>query len=105
MGGEWERRVEVDCHRAALTVPEGIHLAALVSAESTLIGLLVVVICTIVSVFAVLIVTLVNRWQPVMDIQLVALGAGCGMLVGILGALLAVTRSVRVTPVEALRSN
>ncbi|MDO4665988.1 MAG: ABC transporter ATP-binding protein/permease [Actinomycetaceae bacterium] len=100
--GVHQRTSEFGLRRAIGARP--VHLAALISAESSLIGLAGGMLGTVVAVFAVLVVTIAKRWQPVMDARIVPLGILFGVLVGIVGSLLAIRRVMRVTPVEALRS-
>jgi ABC-type transport system, involved in lipoprotein release, permease component len=95
--GEFGMRRAIGCQKS--------HLAGLVAAESTIIGAIGGIIGTVIAILTILVVTMFQRWQPVMDFSLVPYGIVGGVLVGVLGSLLAIYRAVRITPAEALRSH
>ncbi len=94
--GEFGMRRAIGCRRS--------HLASLVITESTIIGLIGGIGGTILALLAILGVTIFQRWQPVMDFALVPLGIIGGIVVGIMGSLLAIRRAIKIAPAEALRS-
>ena len=79
------------------------QIAALVTAESAIVGLIGGVIGTFTAVVVIISTVLVRHWQPVLDLRLLPVGIIGGMVVGLVGCLLAVRRAAGVSPADALR--
>lgn len=81
-----------------------VHVTGLVLTESLVVGVLGGVAGAYVSVLGVLGVTIARHWQPVFDPVLLPLGVVGGIVVGLLGGLVAVQRAARIQPADALRA-
>lgn len=79
------------------------HIATLVVLESAMLGGLGGTVGTILALLAILAVTLYQRWIPVFDLQLIPLGLGGGIIVGVLSSLAAMFRAASIEPSDALR--
>jgi len=79
------------------------QIAALVTAESAIVGLIGGVMGTFTAVVVIISTVLVRHWQPVLDLRLLPVGIIGGMVVGLVGCLLAVRRAAGVSPADALR--
>ena len=58
---------------------------------------------TFTAVVVIISTVLVRHWQPVLDLRLLPVGIIGGMVVGLVGCLLAVRRAAGVSPADALR--
>lgn len=79
------------------------HIATLVALESAMLGGLGGIVGTVLALLAILAVTLYQRWIPVFDLQLVPMGLGGGIVVGVFSALAAMFRAASIEPADALR--
>lgn len=79
------------------------HIATLVALESAMLGGLGGIVGTVLALLAILAVTLYQRWVPVFDLQLIPLGLGGGIVVGVFSALAAMFRAASIEPADALR--
>ncbi len=81
-----------------------VHVTGLVLTESLAIGVLGGVLGVYASVLLILGVTIARHWQPVLDPAMIPVGLAGGVVVGLLGGLLATHRAARIEPSDALRS-
>lgn len=81
-----------------------LHITSLVLTESLGIGALGGIIGAYVSLLAVLVITIARQWQPVIDPTLIPLGIGGGVVVGLMGGLIATRRASAIQPSDALRA-
>ncbi|HEY8543699.1 MAG TPA: ABC transporter permease [Acidimicrobiales bacterium] len=99
--GVVQRTSEFGLRRAIGARPR--HLLAQVITESGVVGLLGGLLGLYLGMGGLIVVTIVNRWQPVLDLQLAPVALAIGTLVGMLGGTVAATRASRIQPIEALR--
>lgn len=81
-----------------------IHITSLTLTESLVIGTIGGLIGTYISIIGILAITIARQWQPVFDPQTIPIGIGGGILVGLLGGLIATARASKIQPSDALRA-
>lgn len=96
-----ERRQEFGLRRAVGARP--VHIAGLVMVESVLIGALGGLVGLGLGLGALLANTIARHWIPVFDLSVAPIAVAGGILVGVVGGLLAATRASTIQPHEALR--
>ena len=79
------------------------QVGGLIALETVYIGFLGGAAGLAIGIGAILAITISQRWAPVLDIRLIPLSLAGGVLVGLLGGLLAASRAMRMHPAESLR--
>lgn len=79
-------------------------IAAQIVTEASLIGIGGGIVGLYVGVLALLVVTASNGWLPVLDLRLIPVAIGAGLVAGTVGGLAATRAATRVEPVSALQS-
>ena len=79
------------------------HVAWLLAGESAYVGVAGGVLGLIIGILAILVITLSQQWAPVFDLRLGPLAVIAGIVIGILGGVMAAVRAARIQPAETLR--
>ena len=96
-----ERRQELGLRRALGA--RAVHLVNLIVLESGAIGIVGGILGFVVGLITILAITIANRWIPVFDFTVAPMAVGGGLLVGVLGGVVASVRAARIKPSDALR--
>lgn len=79
------------------------HVAWLLAGESAYVGVAGGVLGLVIGILAILVITLSQQWAPVFDLRLGPLAVIAGIVIGVLGGVLAAVRAARIRPAETLR--
>ncbi|WP_165310955.1 ABC transporter ATP-binding protein/permease [Microbacterium protaetiae] len=96
-----ERKQEIGLRRALGA--RSVHIASLVSCEAAIVGFIGGLVGLLAGLGAVLTMTIVQGWSPIFDLRLAPGAIACGVLVGVLGSIVATRRAARIRPSDALR--
>ncbi len=79
------------------------HIAWLLAGESAYIGATGGMLGLIIGLVAILVITVTQQWAPVFDLRLGPVAFGAGILIGVLGGVMAAIRAARIRPADTLR--